>query len=133
MKNRRLSIIGALAKGLAVAVGVTLAGMLLMAGAVVFIGLSDTLIRVLDQALKLCAVALGTFAAVGRGGQRGLVTGAGLGAGYAVIGYVLYVLLGGNGFDIVELMGEITICVAAGAVMGAICANLSPKRARARA
>ena len=131
MKNRRLNILGALAKGLAVAIAATLAGMLLMACAVIFIGLSDQLIRILDQLLKLCAVGLGAFIAVGRGGQRGLVTGAGLGAAYAVIGYMLYVLLGGNSFDVVELMGEITICVAAGAVVGALCANISPKRARA--
>ena len=128
MKRRRLRVIGALAKGLIIAVAITLAGMLAMAAAVIFLGMSDTLIRVLNQALKVLAVALGTYLAVRRGGERGFMTGAGVGALYSVAGYVLYALLGGNDFYLTELMGEMLICMAAGAVMGAVCANLRPAR-----
>ena len=127
MKKRRLGIIAALAKGLVVAVLATLLGMLIMAAAVIFIGMSDGAIRISNQALKIIAAALGTFVAVGRGGERGLVTGAGLGALYALAGYVAYMCLGGGGFDVVELMGEMTICAASGSVMGVVCANM-PKR-----
>lgn len=133
MNRRRLGIIGALARGLVAAILITLAGMLLMAAAVIFLGMSDGLIRALNQALKIVAVALGTFLSVRPGGQRGLVTGAGVGAAYSVIGYCLYVLLGGYSFGIVPLMGEMMICMASGSVTGAVCANLRPATRSAKA
>lgn len=128
MKKRRLGAAAALAKGLVVAVLITLLGMLLMAAAVIFTGMGDGAIRILNQLLKISAVFIGTFLAVGRGGERGLVTGAGLGAVYAAAGYVLCVCLGGYAFDIVALMGEMTVCTAAGAVTGVICANMKKRR-----
>ena len=131
MKRRRLSILASFLKGLAAAVIFTLVCMLLMAAAVVFFGLSDNLIRALNQLTKIFAAAAGTYIAVGRGGERGFVTGAGVGAVYAAAGYILYILLGGGGFDIVEFLGELTICTASGALTGAVCANLKPRRKRA--
>ena len=71
MKKRRLGAAAALAKGLIAAVLVTLLGMLLMAAAVIFIGMGDGAIRILNQFLKIIAVFLGTLLAVGRGGVRG--------------------------------------------------------------
>ena len=131
MKKRRLGIAAALAKGLIAAVLVTVLGMLIMAAAIIFIGMSDGAIRISNQFLKILAAALGTLAAVGRGGQRGLVTGAGLSTIYALAGYTAFICLGGGEFDAVALMGEMTICAAAGAAMGAVCANMKrrPKNA----
>lgn len=128
MKRRRTSIVFSLLKGLVAAVLITLICMLIMAAAVVFTGMSDTLIKILNQAVKIASVAAGTCIAVKRGGERGLITGAGLGAVYAVAGYVLYMLTGGGEFDIVELLGEMTVCMASGALTGVICANLQPRR-----
>lgn len=129
MKKRRTGIVISLLEGLFVAVIATIIGMLIMAAIVIFIGMSDGAIRAANQVLKIFAAALGTFVAVGRGGERGLVTGACLGAVYAVAGYVLYICLGGAAFDAVELMGEMTICAAAGAVMGVVCANMKRRKA----
>jgi len=128
MKKRRLGIIASLLKGLAAAVIATLLGMLIMAAAVVFLGMGDGLIRALNQVLKILSAALGTYIAVGRGGERGLLTGAGLGALYASAGYAAYICLGGGAFDPVELMGEMTICAAAGATAGVLCANMKKHR-----
>ena len=64
--------LGAL-RGLAVAVGITALGMLalgLMAG---YTAVTDDTIRLMNQCLKLASVLLGTLAAVGMGGERGLV------------------------------------------------------------
>lgn len=128
MKKRRLQIAGALAKGLIIAVAATLAGMLAMAAALIFLGMGDMLIRALNQALKVLSVALGTYLAVKRGGERGFMTGACVGALYSASGYALYALLGDNTFYLTELLGEMLICMAAGAVMGAVCANMRPAR-----
>ena len=127
MNRRRISILGALFKGVAVSVLITLAGMLIMAAAVIYLGMGHGLIHILNQLLKVLAVALGVLAAVRRGGQRGLVTGAGVGAVYALAGYLIYLALGGGEFDIVALLGELTLCLAAGGVAGAVCANLNPR------
>ena len=128
MKRRRTGILLSLLKGLVTAVLVTLAGMLAVSAVVIFIGMTDGAIRITNQFLKIIAAALGTFVAVGRGGERGLVTGACLGAVYAAAGYVLYICLGEAGFNPVELMGEMTICAAAGAVTGVACANMRQRQ-----
>lgn len=129
MKKRRLRAAGALAKGLTVAILATLVGMLLMAAAVIFLGMGDTLIRVLNQVLKISAVALGAALTVHRGGERGLMTGAGVGALYALIGYLLYMFLGGYDFALAEFTGEVMLGMATGAVTGAVCANMKPAAA----
>jgi putative membrane protein (TIGR04086 family) len=128
MKRRRISVAGLLIKGIVIGILTTLIGMLIMAAAIVYIGMSDTLIRALNQVLKILSVALGTYLAVKRGGERGLLTGAGIGAVYSIAGYLLFILLGGNTFNITSLLGEMTICIAAGALAGAVCANLKPMR-----
>jgi putative membrane protein (TIGR04086 family) len=110
------------------AAAITLIGMLLLSAAIIFIGMPDTLLRVLNQVLKIASVALGAFLGVGRGGERGLLTGAGIGAVYAVAGYVMYALFGDNSFRVAELVGELLIAIAAGATAGAVFANLKPSR-----
>jgi hypothetical protein len=56
------------------------------------------------------------------------VTGSGIGALYAVAGYVLYALLGDNNFQVPELLGELLLSVAAGATSGAVFANLKSSK-----
>jgi len=112
-------------------VGLTLAGMLALSGAIILTGMGDPVIRILNQVMKAAAVAAGTFMAVGRAGQRGLVTGAAIGTVYSVAGYVLYILLGGGDFRITGLLGEMLLCIAAGAASGAIFANMRPRRRKA--
>ncbi len=131
MKGRRFSAAKALIRGVLAAIAFTLAGMLLLATAIVFIGMSDGAIRVLNQVLKTLAVIAGTYIGVGRGGERGLMTGAGIGAIYAILGYVMYTLLGENDFRLTEILGELLISVAAGAASGTVFANLKPSRRRA--
>jgi putative membrane protein (TIGR04086 family) len=128
MKGRRFTAAKALIRGLLAAIAVTLLGMLLLAAAIVFISLSDGAIRVLNQVLKAGAVIAGTYLGVGRGGERGLMTGAGIGAIYAILGYAMYTLLGGNAFRLTELLGELLLALAAGAASGAVFANLKPAR-----
>lgn len=126
MKNRRIRALRVWLRGLAAAVLMTLIGMLLLCAAVVFLGLSDGGIKIANQVLKVLSAALGTFCAVRPGGERGLITGAGVGVTYAVAGYCLYALTGGTAFSLTELLGEMLICIASGAVCGVICSNLKP-------
>ncbi len=120
----------ALLRGLLTAVGATLVGMAIIAALALLARVSDGLIMGLNQALKLTAIALGTLAAVGRGGQRGFVTGMALAILYMALGYGLYAALGGNAFVVQEMLGEILIGAAAGAIAGAVLANMRPARRR---
>ena len=117
-----------LLRGLFFAIGITLLGMVLMAGAIVLLGMSDGLIRLCNQFLKVLAVGLGVFWAMGRGGEKGLVTGAAVGTVYALAGYCLCLVLGGGAFDLGQMLGEMLLCAAVGAATGVACSNLRALR-----
>ena len=133
MPKTRRSTILALLRGLLIAVALTLACMLIMAAALVYLQMSDRLLTVLNQLVKLLAIALGTCAAVPRGGSRGLLTGVEIALLYIALGYAMYVLLGGGSFAVGNMLGEMLLGSAVGAVTGAVRANLSPRRSRIRA
>lgn len=132
LRNRR-SILKSLLLGLFFAALVTLAAMLLIAAALIYLRFSEALLTVLNQIVKLSAVALGCTVAVPRGGERGLITGVVIALGYSAMGYALYVLLGGGSFTTGGMLGEMLLCAAVGAVTGAIRANLQPISQRSRA
>ena len=133
MKGKRTAAIKSIAAGLISAILVTLAGMLLMAGMMMVVSVGDRWLMILNQLLKIGSVILGTCMAVPRGGQRGLATGTAVALLYACIGYGMYAALGGAGFTIGGMLGEILICAAAGAVTGTIRANMQPSRRKRRA
>ena len=133
MPKTRRSAILSLLKGLLIAVALTLACMLAMAAALVYLQMSDRLLTVLNQLVKLLAITLGTCAAVPRGGARGLLTGVEIAVVYMALGYAMYVLLGGGSFAVGNMLGEMLLGSAVGAVTGAVRANLSPRRSRIKA
>ena len=131
-KTRKRTLLSLL-KGLLIAVALTLVCMLAMAAALVYLQMSDRLLTVLNQLVKLLAIALGTCAAVPRGGSRGLLTGVEIALVYMALGYAMYVLLGGGSFAVGNMLGEMLLGSAVGAVTGAVRANLSPRRSRIKA
>lgn len=128
MKKRRRGALSMLLRGLFFAIGITLLGMVLMAGTIVLLGMSDGLIRLCNQFLKALAVGLGVFWAMGRGGEKGLVTGAAVGTVYALAGYCLCLVLGGGAFDLGQMLGEMLLCAAVGSATGVACSNLRALR-----
>lgn len=133
MSSSRIPILLSILKGVLVSAAVTLAGMLIIALATVFTRIPDSFLTALNQILKIISILLGTCASVGRGGSRGFVTGAVVALIYMVIGYALYVLLGGGAHSVTLMLGEMLMGAAVGAFTGAILANLRPKSRRRRA
>ena len=133
MKNARLRALWALTRGLLAAVAATLAGMLLLAAAVIYLDVTDGALAALNQLLKLLSVVLGARLAVGVGGERGFVTGAAVGLLYMALGYVVYWRLGGALFSAAAMLLEMLAGFAVGAAAGAVCANLRPRARRAKA
>ena len=133
MSRNRRSIVKSLLLGFLFSVAVTLAAMLAIAAALVYLRFSDRTLTALNQLLKLVAVVLGVCVAVPRGGDRGLVTGVVIALFYCVAGYAMYLALGGGSFAVGNMLGEMLLGSAAGAVTGAVRANLSPRRRSAKA
>ncbi len=132
MAERRAVLLRA-ARGLGVAVLATLAGMALLAGAVMIGDVSDDALLALNQALKILSILLGALAAVGLGGRRGLALGALVGLLYMVLGYGLYCLLDGKLAPPALLASEFALGTLAGALSGALAANLKPLKSKRRA
>lgn len=128
MHRNRKNIILRLIKGVLVAAGITIAAMLLLAALLLVLPMQDHLLRILNQLIKLGSIAAGVSAAVPRGSRRGLATGTAVSLIYIISGYGLYVLLGGAGFHVSDLLGEMLLAAAVGAVTGSIRANLPERR-----
>lgn len=128
MARTRRNIIKSLVLGLLASILLTLGMMLLLAAALIYLHLGDQLLTVLNQLMKLICIVLGVWIAVPRGGDRGLATGVLLALAYMALGYALYVLLGGGSFAVGNMLGEMLLGCAAGAVAGAIRANLPAGR-----
>ena len=133
MKSARLKALWALTRGLLAAVAATLAGMLLLAAAVIYLDVTDGALAALNQLIKLFSVVLGARLAVGVGGERGFFTGAAVGLLYMALGYVLYWQLGGALFSAAAMLLEMLVGCLVGAAAGAVCANLHPRARRAKA
>lgn len=133
MSANRISILLSIVKGLLIAIVFTLIGMLAVAALTVFARISDNLLVILNQILKIAAIALGVRAAVGRGGTRGFFTGATLALLYMTLGYAMYAGLGGGAYSTTAMLGEMLLGAAVGGVCGAILANMRPKSRRAKA
>lgn len=118
------------ARGLAVAIGVTVAGMLALGLTAGYTAVTDDAIRLMNQCLKLASVLLGTLAAVGLGGERGLVKGMATGALYMLLGLSVLGLASGMSADWSTLAGEVLIGAAVGGAAGALLANLPARRGR---
>ena len=119
-------------RGLLAAVGTTLAGMLLLAAAILYLGLGDEALSILNQGLKLLAILIGVRLCVGIGGARGLVSGAVVSMLYMILGYVSCCALGGQSFVARGMLLEIALGGAIGALFGMLLANLKPKKRSAR-
>jgi len=127
MVRNRKSVLKSLFLGLVVSILFTLLCMLLLAAALILLHVSDGLLTTLNQVIKLAAVILGTCAAVPRGGEKGLATGTVLALTYSILGYALYLALGGGSFSVRCMLGEMLLGWAAGAVTGVVRANLQPR------
>ncbi len=116
-----------LLKGLLTAIAVTIAGMAVLALLVVYARLSDSALLSLNQTLKLIAIFIGTWKAVGRGGRNGLVLGAIIGLVYAALGYGLCAPWEGMSVTGALLAVEFLMGALIGGVSGALIANLPAK------
>ena len=118
--RRQQTLLARLSRGLLVAVGVTLACILLFAFMMQWLKPSDGVIRVINQLIKLTAIFIGVRLAVSQGGERGLLTGALVGFLYMLLGVALYALLSGQQLPLTSYLSDIAMGIAGGGIAGAI-------------
>ena len=106
--------------GLLTAVGVTLACVLLFALLMQWLRPSDTVVRVVNQLIKLASIFVGVWVMSGRGSDRGLMWGALLGLIYMALGVGLYALLSGQQLPFTAYLSDLAMGVAGGGIAGAI-------------
>ena len=116
-----------LLKGLGVSVLVTLAGVAVFALLMQWIKPSEDMVRIFNQILKLVSIAAGVWAAVGRGGEGGLLRGAGVGLLYMAVGVALYALLSGQQAPMTAYLADMGMGVAGGGIVGMMLSNISAK------
>lgn len=124
MAIQRRSTLISLVKGLFAAILLTLLLMVAVAMLAIRLNITDATLTALNQLIKLAAVLLGVFVCVGRGGRRGFLSGMTLAMLYMVIGYGSYAALGGRAFVVGQMLGEVLLGAAVGALSGAVLANM---------
>ena len=129
MRSRR-NTVWAMVRGIGTAAAVSIVLMLVLGIAVVYLNMTDDVILGINQGIKFVSIAVGVLCGVRIGGEKGFFLGFVIGILYMSIGYFCYIALGGGDFDGIAMMGEILIGGAAGAAIGAVCANISPKSHR---
>ncbi|MBP3541679.1 MAG: TIGR04086 family membrane protein [Clostridia bacterium] len=111
-------------RGLLTAIGVTLACVLIFALLMQWLRPSDGVIRVVNQLIKLGSIFAGVYVAVGRGGDKGLLTGALVGLVYMLLGVLLYALLSGQQLPFTAYLSDVAMGIAGGGIAGAIIGGL---------
>lgn len=113
-------VVGALVRGLLAAVAVTVLGVVAFALVIKWFSPGDTVISVMNQALKLLSVLVGTRAAV-RGASGGMaLRGALVGLAYMAVGVVGYAFLSGLTLSPAAYLADLGMGVAAGGLFGMV-------------
>ena len=121
------SLLG-IVRGLLAALAVTVLGVVVFALLIKWLNLSDTVISVLNQGLKLGAIFIGARACIGRGGSGGMLKGAVVGLGYMMMGIMGYAFLSGLSLVPAAYLADLGMGVAAGGLCGTIMSNLQAKK-----
>ena len=117
---KKTNLLGALLRGLLAAVAVTVLGVVVSALVIKWLSPSETVISVMNQALKLAAVFAGTRAAVRSGGSGTALRGATVGLAYMAVGVVSYAFLSGLTLSPTAYLADLGMGVAAGGLFGMI-------------
>ena len=105
-------------KGLLAAIGFTLAAVLVFALVLSFSDMSDGVIRVVNQVIKVAAILAGVFVIVPCGSENGIRRGALLGVVYMGAGVLLYALLSGQKLTVMGYLMDVLMGLAAGGLSG---------------
>ncbi len=114
-------------KGALLATIISVAAIFALALGLKALPISDAVLAVVNQVIKVLSVASGAYLGVGRGGENGFLKGAGTGILYMLLGTGLYHILGGESQSLLGVLSDMLMGGAAGGIAGILTANLAPK------
>ena len=114
-------------KGLGISILVTVAGVAVFALLMQWLRPAESMVRIVNQVLKLVSIGAGVYLAVGRGCEGGLIKGALVGLLYMAIGVGMYAMLSGQGASASAYLADLGMGVAGGGIIGMILSNISTK------
>lgn len=116
-----------LLKGLLVSVAVTVAAVMIFAVIIGLTDLPDSVIRIVNQVIKVGAVFAGVYAAVPKGSDNAICKGVVIGLVYMGAGVLLYALLSGQQLTVFSWLLDILMGIAAGGLSGMIVGSMQGK------
>ena len=114
-------------KGSMIAIIVSLVCILFFAFIVKLFGLSDNSLKIVNQIIKIISIMLGTFLALKKCKQNGLLKGLVIGLCYTFFAFLIFSALNGNFLFEKSLLNDIIFGGITGAICGIISANIKNK------
>lgn len=126
-KLKSNSLAAAMLKGGLIAIVVSLVCILIFAFIVKIFGLSDGVLKVVNQVIKVVSILIGTFAGLAKETEKGLLKGLLIGLFYTFFAFVVFSALNGK-FDFDKsLLTDILFGGITGAICGVIAVNTKKK------
>jgi putative membrane protein (TIGR04086 family) len=119
----------AILRGVLFSAAITVVCVLLFSLIIGWTDMSDAVVRVINQIIKLGAVAAGVCFSVRRGEEAALRRGALIGLIYMGLGVLLYALLSAQKLTAVQYLTDLFMGIAAGGLTGMIVGTLKEKTA----
>ncbi|MBQ0017429.1 MAG: TIGR04086 family membrane protein, partial [Clostridiales bacterium] len=111
-------------KGALVSVCVSLVAILVFAFVIKLTGMSDGLIKPINQIIKALSIFFGTNLVLKKTKQKGLITGIIIGLCYSLFAFIVFSILNGKFCFDITLLIDILFGGIMGAICGVICVNL---------
>ena len=111
-------------KGCLIALCVSLVGILLFAVVLRFVSLSDTVIKIINQIIKVTSVLLGVKVCLKNNKSKGLMKGSCVGAIYTIISYLVFSLLVASFNFSLSIFYDLIFSSVVGLICGVIFVNI---------
>lgn len=125
--DKKSSLFFVILKGTLIALSISLFGILIFAFALRLISMSDSLISPINQVIKGLSILIGTFIAMKKINQMGLVTGLLIGLFYTVLAFLVFSILNGSFSFSITLLNDLLFGGIIGAICGIIAVNFRKK------
>ena len=121
--NFILSII----KGILMSLAISLIAVCIFAFVLRFVNIPDSAIKPVNMGIKIVSVLLGTFFALKKDREMGLIKGLLIGALYAFLAFIIFSLLASNFSFSVTVLNDVIFGAVIGAISGIIAVNFKKK------
>lgn len=125
--NEKVSFFGPVIKGSLMALSVCLILILVFAFVLRFCAISDSLIKPINQVIKIVSIMIGVFVGLKKSKEMGLMSGLLIGFLFTIIAFVAFSILDGHFEFGISLLNDCLFGSIIGAICGIIAINVGRK------